>query len=140
MTHIKRALAGAAVTGAGAAALMVAAPAASAAPSHAAYNGACGSGYTVVNSTEVGDKGTAYLTYSSATGKNCLVAIRNVAGDPVPMTIYLSRSDTEIHNIYDSGDYRSYAGPSYTDARGTCVDWWGWIDGVRFEKASTNCG
>ncbi|MFJ1991909.1 spore-associated protein A [Streptomyces asiaticus] len=137
---MKRALAAAAVTGAGAAALMVAAPAASAAPPHAAYNGACGSGYTVVNSTEVGDKGTAYLTYSSATGKNCLVAIRNVAGDPIPMTIYLSRSDTEIHNIYDSGDYRSYAGPIYTDARGTCVDWWGWIDGVRFEKANTNCG
>ncbi|TMU99770.1 spore-associated protein A [Streptomyces sp. DASNCL29] len=140
MTHIKRALAVTAATGAGAAALMVAAPAASAAPSHAAYNGACGSGYTVVNSTEVGDKGTAYLTYSSATGKNCLAAIRNVAGDPVPMTIYLSRSDTEIHNIYDSGDYRSYAGPIYTDARGTCVDWWGWIGGVRFEKANTNCG
>ncbi len=140
MTYIKRALAVAAATGAGAAALMVAAPAASAAPSHAAYNGACGSGYTIVNSTEVGDKGTAYLTYSSATGKNCLVAIRNVAGDPVPMTIYLSRSDTEIHDIYDSGDYRSYAGPIYTNARGTCVDWWGWIDGVRFEKANTNCG
>ncbi|WP_391858453.1 spore-associated protein A [Streptomyces rugosispiralis] len=137
---MKRALAVAAVTGAGAAALMVAAPAASAAPSHAAYNGACGSGYTVVNSTEVGDKGTAYLTYSSATGKNCLVAIRNVAGEPVPMTIYLSRSDTEIHNIYDSGDYRSYAGPIYTNARGTCVDWWGWIDGARFGKANTNCG
>ncbi|WP_413813228.1 spore-associated protein A [Streptomyces sp. OE57] len=137
---MKRALAVAAATGAGAAALMVAAPAASAAPSHAAYNGACGSGYTIVNSTEVGDKGTAYLTYSSATGKNCLVAIRNVAGDPVPMTIYLSRSDTEIHDIYDSGDYRSYAGPIYTNARGTCVDWWGWIDGVRFEKANTNCG
>ncbi|CAM5598110.1 Spore-associated protein A OS=Streptomyces antimycoticus OX=68175 GN=SSPO_095160 PE=4 SV=1 [Streptomyces antimycoticus] len=68
MTHLKRALAIAAVTGAGAAALMAAAPGASATASRVAYNGACGSGYTVVNSTEVGDKGTAYLTYSSAHG------------------------------------------------------------------------
>ncbi|MFF4481021.1 spore-associated protein A [Streptomyces sp. NPDC001520] len=140
MSHLKRALAIAAVTGAGTVALMAAAPGASAAASRVAYNGACGSGYTVVNSTEVGDKGTAYLTYSSATGKNCLVAIRNVAGEPVPMSIYLSRSDTEIHDIYDSGNYHSYAGPIYVSARGTCVDWWGWIDGVRFEKAETNCG
>ncbi|MFE9005788.1 hypothetical protein ACFYOY_27250 [Streptomyces sp. NPDC007875] len=63
-----------------------------------------------------------------------------MAGEPVPMTIYLSRSDTEIHDIYDSGDFRSYAGPIYVSTRGTCVDWWGWIDGVRFEKAETNCG
>ncbi|MEV6128918.1 hypothetical protein AB0M05_19100 [Streptomyces violaceusniger] len=30
--------------------------------------------------------------------------------------------------------------PVRAPAAVTCVDWWGWIDGVRFEKAETNCG
>ncbi|MGY6019833.1 spore-associated protein A [Streptomyces spinosirectus] len=147
MSRTKRVLQGVVVAGVGAAALTTLAPAASAAPAGAspsaaaaAYNGACGSGYKVVNSTPVGGIGTAYLTYSSATGKNCAVAIRNVAGEPVSMNLYIRRTGTEIFADTDGGSFRSYVGPVYVKAAGSCVDWWGDMDGVYFGEYGTNCG
>ncbi|MFI6662240.1 spore-associated protein A [Streptomyces sp. NPDC050523] len=153
MSRTKRVLQGVMVAGAGAVALATLAPTASAAPATtktaaaatttaaaAAYNGACGSGYKVVNSTPIGDIGTAYLTYSSATGKNCAVAIRNAAGDPVYMDLIIRRSGTEIFDDQDGGNFRSYVGPVYVKAAGTCVDWWGSMDGVYFGEYGTNCG
>ncbi|MFJ8142269.1 spore-associated protein A [Streptomyces sp. NPDC096013] len=152
MSRTKRVLQGMMVAGAGAVALTTLAPTASAAPATtktaaatatttaAAYNGACGSGYKVVNSTPIGDIGTAYLTYSSATGKNCAVAIRNVAGDPVYMDLLIRRSSTEIFDDQDGGNFRSYVGPVYVKAAGSCVDWWGSMGGVYFGEYGTNCG
>ncbi|MEV3973042.1 spore-associated protein A [Streptomyces sp. NPDC050698] len=139
MSRTHRVLATAALAATATATLMAAAPGASA-TAQAAYNGACGSGYTVVNSAPVGSKGTAYLTYSSATGNNCLVMIRNAGGAPVPMELYLNISGSEIHDNYDSGDYSSYAGPLRLDAKGQCVDWYGRLDGVWFNQHGTNCG
>ncbi|MFF1284066.1 spore-associated protein A [Streptomyces sp. NPDC058299] len=139
MSRARRVLSAVAVAGTATAALLAAAPGASAV-AQAAYNGACGSGYSVVNSAPVGNKGTAYLTYSSSTGKNCLVMIRNLSGDPVPMELYLNASGDEIHDNYDSGTYRSYAGPLYLSAKGRCVDWYGRLDGVWFGENGTNCG
>lgn len=133
---------GAVAVGVSAVALMALAPQASAAPAAAtaAYNGACGTGYKVVNSTPVGDIGTAYLTYNSATGKNCAVAVRHVAGDAVSMELFIRRSDSEIYDDYDGGEFRSYVGPVYVKAAGSCVDWWGDINGVHFGRYGTNCG
>ncbi|MFI7387129.1 spore-associated protein A [Streptomyces sp. NPDC049813] len=144
-TRTKHLLAATALAGAGVAALTALAPAASAATpaapaASAAYNGACGAGYKVVNQAPVTGKGTAYLTYSTATGKNCVVMIRTTTGDPVPMELYLGLAGSEIHDNYDVGDYRSYAGPLYVDARGACVDWWGRLDGTWFGRYGTNCG
>ncbi|MFE2134216.1 spore-associated protein A [Streptomyces sp. NPDC059466] len=141
-----RVVQGAVAAAVSAAALTALAPAASAAPATAAttataaYNGACGTGYKTVNSTPIGGIGTAYLTYNSATGKNCAVAIRNVAGDPVAMELYIRRTGSEIYADQDGGTFRSYVGPVYVSATGSCVDWWGAMDGTRFQEYGTNCG
>jgi hypothetical protein len=115
----------------------VLAPQASAA-TRAAYNGVCGSGYKVVNSAPIGQKGTVYLTYNSAKGKNCVVTVRNAAGSPVPMFAYLYAYDGEYQE--DVGDYTSYAGPVYVSARGKCVDWAGGIDNQSTWTYGSNCG
>ena len=126
------------VVGAG---LLVTAPAAGAATNGAtaAYNGVCGSGYKVVNSMPIGKTGTVYLTYNSATGKNCTVTIRNTAGAPKYMVAYVRNVDSG-EDMYDAGEYRSYAGPVYAFARGACVEWGGVIDNLQAWNYGSNCG
>ncbi|WP_435858929.1 spore-associated protein A [Streptomyces varsoviensis] len=116
--------------------------AASAAPvaAGAAYNGVCGAGYGVVNSAPIGDKGKVYLTYSSATGKNCAVTIRNTPGAPVFVRAWVGQSGGHGSPASDGGQYGTYAGPVYLAARGSCVDWGGEIDGVSVATTGTNCG
>ncbi|CAM5346136.1 hypothetical protein SCALM49S_01532 [Streptomyces californicus] len=101
MINIRRASAiGAAVTATACAAMALAPAAVAAEPTAqradsakkaaaAQYNGACGSGYSVVNSAQIGTKGTVFLTYSSATGKNCVVTVRTKPGKAVHMTASL---------------------------------------------------
>lgn len=115
---------------------------ASAAPAGttATYNGACGSGYSVVNLAEITGKGTVYLTYSKTTGKNCAVTVRNTTGSPVYMFTYLAPTDGSADPAYDSGDYTSYAGPVYLAAKGLCVDWGGTIENVSVSVSASNCG
>lgn len=43
--------------------------------SAATYNGACGSGYSVLDSDNVGQLGTVFLTYNDSTGQNCVVTV-----------------------------------------------------------------
>ncbi|MCF3961734.1 spore-associated protein A [Streptomyces fuscigenes] len=141
MTSVKKRIAAVLAAGASVAGLaVVAAPAASAAPTAAAasYNGACGSGYTVVNSAAVGTSGTIFLTYSSATGDNCVVTVRNAPGATINMYAGIA-----IHNgliKYDNGQYTTYAGPVYLSAAGKCVDWIGVIGSDSGGKNGTNCG
>ncbi|MGW7578106.1 spore-associated protein A [Streptomyces sp. NPDC054765] len=135
-----RAIAGSAVLAVASIATMTAATTASAAPKAAAYNGACGSGYSVVNSAPVSGKGTVYLTYSARTGKNCAVTVRNSPGKPVHMYTYLTPSDGSSAGVYDRGDYTSYAGPVYLRGKGICVDWGGTIESVSVSVSGSNCG
>ncbi|GAA2301036.1 spore-associated protein A [Streptomyces caniferus] len=121
-------------------ATMTAATTATAATKAAAYNGACGSGYSVVNSVPVTGKGTVYLTYSARTGKNCVVTVRNSPGKPVYMYTYLTATDGSSDWVYDSGQYTSYAGPVYLPAKGICVDWGGSIESVSVSVSGSNCG
>ncbi|WP_328535381.1 spore-associated protein A [Streptomyces sp. NBC_00344] len=107
----------------------------------AAYNGACGTGYRVVNSAQIGTPkslGTVYLTYSAATGKNCVVTVRNAAGSAVHMTAELTITATGERSR-DSGNYTTYAGPVYLHAAGYCVNWYGEISGISAGKVGTNC-
>ncbi|MEU0517494.1 spore-associated protein A [Streptosporangium sp. NPDC006007] len=137
MTPVKKVAAAAvfAVT-ALAGALATASPAAA-----AAYGGECGSGYSVVNSAAIGNKGTVFLTYSSSTRKNCVVAKRNTAGSAVLVEAGLSISPAGNHwDVYDGGNYTSYAGPIYLSAANRCVDWMGRITGTEGGKRRTNCG
>ncbi|MEU9483468.1 spore-associated protein A [Streptomyces decoyicus] len=135
-----RAIAGSAVLAVASIATMTAATTATAAPKAAAYNGACGSGYSVVNSVPVTGKGTVYLTYSARTGKNCVVTVRNSPGKPVYMYTYLTATDGSSDWVYDSGQYTSYAGPVYLPAKGICVDWGGSIESVSVSVSGSNCG
>lgn len=151
MTIIRRASAiGAAVTATACAAIALAPAAvaaeptaqrAAAAPKAAAakYNGACGGGYSVVNSAQIGTKGTVFLTYSSATGKNCVVTVRTAPGKAVHMTASLGFASPTT-TVSDTGYYTTYAGPVYLDARGLCVTWRGEISGEVAGKNGTNCG
>ncbi|MFV5998690.1 spore-associated protein A [Streptomyces sp. NPDC056231] len=93
------------------------------------YNGACGSGYSVIDSMKVGygDKsaGTTYLTYNSSNGYNCAVTVNNTSS-----TMYIKVSLQKSTNGTwkdDAGFYRSYAGPVYVYAANSCVDWGGFI-------------
>jgi hypothetical protein len=113
---------------------VVAMPAGTVAP----YNGVCGTGYGVVNSAEIGVEGTVYLTYSRATGNNCVVTIRNTAGRAVPMVAQLTVTATS-ETAADNGNYTSYAGPVYLHAAGKCVNWYGAINGASNGKVGTNC-
>ncbi|MFB7630854.1 spore-associated protein A [Streptomyces sp. NPDC056149] len=113
---------------------------ASAAPAPGAYNGACGSGYGVVNSVPVAGKGTVYLTYSAKTGKNCVVTVRKAPGKPVLVRAALGPSDHSSRPVVDSGQYTTYAGPVYLAAKGRCVDWGGTIEKVSASVADSNCG
>ncbi|MFJ5547894.1 spore-associated protein A [Streptomyces sp. NPDC093225] len=103
---------------------------ASAGPASAAdgYNGACGSGYAFVDAIDLylpydhSFVGTTYLTYNRSNGYNCAV----VQLEPSPTVrwsrVVLSRGDGSGRDR-DMGYYRSYAGPVYTYARRTCIDW-----------------
>ncbi|MFI1739911.1 spore-associated protein A [Streptomyces sioyaensis] len=135
-----RAIAGSAMLAVAGIATMATATTASAAPKAAAYNGACGSGYRVVNSVPVTGKGTVYLTYSAKTGKNCVVTVRNKAGKAVQMSAYVTATNGSSPWVYDSGKYTAYAGPVYLPGKGICVDWGGSIESVAVSVSGSNCG
>jgi len=135
-----RAIAGSAILAVAGIATMATATTASAAPKAAAYNGACGSGYRVVNSAAVTGKGTVYLTYNAKTGKNCVVTVRNKTGKAVQMSAYVAATDGSSPWVYDSGKYTSYAGPVYLPGKGICVDWGGSIETVSVSVSGSNCG
>ncbi|NED80619.1 spore-associated protein A [Streptomyces sp. SID11233] len=105
----------------------------------ASYNGACGAGYGVIDQMDLGADGRVFLTYSSATGKNCVVTMRNVVGPKEPMQAMISISGVPNSSVMDYGSYTSYAGPVYLYARGSCVDWSGFF---RLERVRYNdhCG
>ncbi|GAA3501841.1 hypothetical protein GCM10019016_089480 [Streptomyces prasinosporus] len=105
---------------------------AQAAPSGAtaAYNGGCGSGYSVIDSKNVVD-GTVYLTYNSSNGYNCVVTVSNYPGTSLYMqaALRLSRNDAVWNSSErDDGYYQYYAGPIYKYAPNSCVDWGGSVD------------
>ncbi|MCI4041885.1 spore-associated protein A [Streptomyces sp. TRM75563] len=143
MTDIRRASAiGAAVTATACAAVALAPAAVAAEPEATAaakYNGACGGGYSVVNSAQIGAQGTVFLTYNSATGKNCVVTVRARPGKAVHMTASLGFASPTT-TVTDTGYYTTYAGPVHLDARGLCVTWRGEIAGEVAGKNGTNCG
>ena len=123
MLKLKRLGSVAAVIGLAAAGTIAAAGTASA----ASYNGACGSGYGVIDTMDVGD-GTAYLTYNSSSGKNCVVTVSDKPGTTMLLDARLRLHRTNIDwadSEYDAGFFKYYAGPVYAYAAGRCIDWGG---------------
>ncbi|MGW2295781.1 spore-associated protein [Streptomyces violaceorubidus] len=113
-----------------------------AAPASAAPNTTpervCGSGYKTVNSAAVGSRGTVYLTYNVANGKNCVATIRSTPGTATDMSAWVYVPDTEAYDE-DYGKYTSYAGPTYVYGKGHCVDWGGSIGNVSVQITGSNC-
>ncbi|WP_158554101.1 spore-associated protein A [Micromonospora deserti] len=108
------------------AALAAGTVAVAAAPAQAAaYNGACGSGYRVIDKMNINmDRATVYLTYNS--GWNCVVTITNTPGKREYMSAQIERSNGGDW-IEDEGYYTQYAGPVYVYAPNECIDWGGSI-------------
>ncbi|OEV11186.1 hypothetical protein K378_05458 [Streptomyces sp. Amel2xB2] len=109
----------------------------------AAYNGACGSGYSVVNSAGIGDLGTVFLTYNRSTGKNCVVTVRNKTGDPVHMSasVRVLVDGEETEPVVEEGEFTSYAGPVFVDeGAGHCIEWGGVIAEEEYFNSGSNCG
>ncbi|MCA6091443.1 spore-associated protein A [Streptomyces sp. SCA3-4] len=112
-----------------------------AAPAAAAYNQECGAGYAQVNQIPIPGRGTVYLAYSAATGKNCVVTKRNSStGSRLWVGSWLQRDKDLKSKQEQYGFFTSYAGPVYLDAKGKCVDWGGEIDGYVVARYKTNCG
>ncbi|MGW3123620.1 spore-associated protein A [Streptomyces sp. NPDC001107] len=106
----------------------------------ASYNGACGAGYKVIDSTPVGNSGKVFLTWNESTGKNCAVTIRNTPGAKIHMSVELNALvGHETTPVRDEGQYTSYAGPVYVQARGHCIEWNGVI-GNASGGDSGHCG
>ncbi|MFF2628688.1 spore-associated protein A [Kitasatospora griseola] len=105
----------------------------------APYNGACGSGYSVVNSAPVGN-GTLYLTYNSSNGMNCAVTTRYNDGTKPWMVVKISQAGDPGWADVDEGYYGGYAGPVYVYGKGHCIDWYGAIDSASMIVLGTNCG
>ena len=110
------------------------------AASAATYGGECGSGYEVVNSAPIGTLGTVFLTYNSATGKNCVVAKRHQAGSAVRMEAGLGLNPVSSHwPEYTNDMLTFYTGAIYLAAASKCVDWMGRISGVDGGRRGTSC-
>ncbi|MBF6048441.1 spore-associated protein A [Streptomyces sp. NRRL B-1677] len=107
----------------------------------AAYNQECGSGYAQVNQIPIPDRGTVFLAYNKATGKNCVVTKRNSsAGSRLWMGSWIQRNQELKSKQEQYGFFTSYSGPVHLDAKGKCVDWGGEIDGYVVARYKTNCG
>lgn len=104
----------------------------------ASYNGVCGSSYGVIDAMSLPGYGTVYLTYSSATGENCVVTIRDNPGTRLFMSAYIELSGTSPW-IEDAGNYTTYAGPVYVSAPHHCIDWGGNINGVYSAEFNSHC-
>lgn len=105
-----------------------------------AYNGVCGSGYSVIDSLPISTLGTVYLTYNSATGKNCVVTVRATPGAATYMAAAVELAGDSSSAVVDQGDYTTYAGPVYLYAPGSCIDWEGQIGSVYTGEEYSHCG
>ncbi|ANZ20549.1 hypothetical protein SNOUR_36605 [Streptomyces noursei ATCC 11455] len=123
-----------------AAASVIAVPGTADAATAGAYNGVCGPGFVVIDSLPVGNEGTVYLTYQKSSGSNCAVSVRKGTGGPIPMAVSLARSDDSSTRISDEGDYTTYAGPVWVNARGACVDWGGVVGAGYSHRENDHCG
>ncbi|MEU1072713.1 MULTISPECIES: spore-associated protein A [unclassified Streptomyces] len=105
----------------------------------ASYNGACGAGYSVVESAPIGNAGTVFLTWNGSVGKNCAVAVRNTSGPAVWMETYITRT-ADWTGATDSGYFTTYAGPVYINGRNTCIAFSGTIGSESATRGPGHCG
>ncbi|MBO3742153.1 hypothetical protein [Actinoplanes flavus] len=84
----------------------------------------CGSGYTVIDKAVKEGKFYMYLLYSSSTGKNCAVTLKQTnLGVKTLTDVYIIPETGTPDEDYGSFEY--YAGPVYVNAAGKCITWGG---------------
>ncbi|WP_024805755.1 hypothetical protein [Nocardia sp. BMG51109] len=109
--------------------------------SAAGYGGQCGAGYDVIDSHEL-KGGTIFLTYNG--DQNCVVTVRDKAGDPTKMGAGVRVFDGSGNQKYENeGEFQEYAGPVFVSAKGQCVDWGGYIGSAENQWTAnepTHCG
>lgn len=87
----------------------------------------CGPGFGVIDRHTLRSNdgvllGTSYLLYRASTGENCATVIkRRHIGRPTFTAVSLKRSGSKAPWVVDSGNFKFYAGPVRTRARGKCV-------------------
>ncbi|MFJ8435529.1 spore-associated protein A [Kitasatospora sp. NPDC094019] len=105
----------------------------------AGYNGACGSGYRVIDSLRLESGANIFLTYSD-NGYNCVVTVAEYPGSAKSMDAWIQRSGDRASRDSDSGNYTAYAGPVYVYAEGSCVDWGGSYLYGKYWQYDSHCG
>ncbi|MDH6124816.1 CHAP domain-containing protein [Kitasatospora sp. GP82] len=97
----------------------------------------CGSGYSVVDTHDLGGA-AVYLLYSGSTGRNCVVTLAAKPSGAVPMNATLSvQGGTSTSN---PGSFTYYAGPVSAYAAGSCVQWGGAYQGASWTSDWSHCG
>ncbi|KJK58411.1 hypothetical protein UK12_10855 [Saccharothrix sp. ST-888] len=97
----------------------------------------CGSGYSVIDTHDLG-QAAVYLLYSGATGRNCVVTLAAKPAGAVPMNATLDvQGGTSASN---PGSFTYYAGPVSASAAGSCVRWGGAYQDTSWTSDWTHCG
>ncbi|MEU0131753.1 hypothetical protein [Streptomyces sp. NPDC006289] len=98
----------------------------------------CGSGYSVVDSEDLGPA-VIYLTYNSSNGYNCVTTILDsYTGGAVQMGSSIQKSGGS--EVRDFGGYTKFAGPVYVSASNTCIKWGGGVQDVIWKSGWGHCG
>ncbi|MGH3434133.1 MAG: M23 family metallopeptidase [Thermocrispum sp.] len=96
----------------------------------------CGSGYQVIDSARLGDKGAVDLLWNGSS--NCVVTLKFTAkGTPTATSAYLEPRGEARKT--DSGNFTVYAGPVKANAP-SCIKWGGSTGGSSYNSPSEHCG
>ncbi|MER7501188.1 M23 family metallopeptidase [Nonomuraea pusilla] len=98
----------------------------------------CGAGFKAIDSAPLGSQGKIVLLYSTSTGENCVVTLRNSASGKAAMRAYLEVKGQARKT--DAGSFQYYAGPVRAKAPRTCVKWGGAIGSAVYDSPFEHCG
>ncbi|WP_211191613.1 CHAP domain-containing protein [Actinoplanes sp. TBRC 11911] len=94
----------------------------------------CGSGYTVIDSRDLGSA-TVYLLYNG--GANCVVTMAHNGNGPVGLNATLSVQGGS--SASNPGLFEWYAGPVRLSAAGACVKWGGSYESTSWVSDWSHC-
>ncbi len=96
----------------------------------------CGSGYSVIDTHNLGDA-TVYLLYNSATGDNCVTTLAANPAGAVSMNATLAVQGGNSAN--NPGTFTYYAGPVVEHAPSACVEWGGSYKTASWTSGWSHC-
>ncbi|MGH3762963.1 M23 family metallopeptidase [Actinophytocola sp.] len=99
----------------------------------------CGSGYSVIDSHDLGSAARVYLLYNSGNGRNCVATMKTSSiGKKTPVSAHLQAQGGS--KVTDSGNFSYYAGPVTRHAASTCVKWGGSAGSASYTSPYEHCG